>query len=218
MNDEEINAKNEDGEKGTVPLYMNHEQQQQQQQQQQEQQPEQQQQPTYANEPIYNEIDEDPQPPTYANESDRFPRGASLPPIFCDELALRRSGRATPVAPPRSRRGSRLSLDRASNASLDMAGLVERFHDLKESVDKLKIGGKEQAEKKGAAEGEKAKEGVSAVRPNGPRRPPRRRDRFKKKSAAGFSTLPRDFRTRSLGVITEDAFNQAADREEGTKK
>ena len=171
--------------------------------------------PTYQNElevkqqqPLYenqSELeDQQQQQPTYANEDDdrhrsppRFPRGASLPPMFCDELAASSPGAAPPVAPPRSRRGSRLSLDRSSTQSVNLAGLVERFEDLKASVDKLKI----------------AKEKANASGKSGPKRPPRRRFR-KTKDASGFSTLPRNFKTRSLGIINEDTFNMAAEKDE----
>ncbi len=129
-------------------------------------------------EPLYmNENSKEEQLPLYANEqlvthecstqsdehvegeavqsysNNNFPRGSSLPPMICDELATLKRGvpkdlsifapsdpiSGAPKAPPRSRRGSTLSLNVASSTS-DLAGLVERFHDLKRTLDKLKTG------------------------------------------------------------------------------
>jgi len=153
----------------------------------------------------------DDEQPMYANDQERgsFPRGASLPPMVCDELFFAPPNADPdhrPAAPPRSRRGSTLSMAAvgAADSSLDLTGLVQRFQDLKRSVDALKIGEVEPASVgDGAAVAE-------------PRRPPRRKDRFKRRAqqrGKDFSTLPRNFKTKSLGVINEDTFNQA-EREE----
>ena len=136
-------------------------------------------QPTYANENPYDI-------PSYANEPSRFPRGASLPPMFCDELADSLGiGSGGPVPPPRSRRSSMLSLNKSTH-SLNFAGLSETASKLQQTIADLK-----------------SQHPTTTSKAN-PKRPPRRKDRFKKKSTAGFSTLPRNFKSNDLGSISED--------------
>ena len=129
--------------------------------------------PSYAN-------DVDINGPTYMNET-RFPRGASLPPMLCDDLMERMQNpagnpagnpRENPVAPPRSKRGSRLDLSKSAHSLFcDPDALTD-----------------------GIRASLKASHPVHKSR-GPPRRPPRRTDRFKK--SGSFATLPRNFKSRN---------------------
>lgn len=125
--------------------------------------------PMYANDAPYVE----------AQNRGRFPRGASLPPMLCDEMTK------PPLAPPRSRRGSTLSLNKSSQ-SVHMLGLADRLEHFQTKLDAMKS--------------DLSSQGLLST----PSRPPRRSDRFKKKDFSGFSTLPRNFKTNELDKISED--------------
>ena len=102
----------------------------------------------------------------------RFPRGASFPPMVCEEL----SSPKPPVAPPRSRRGS--------TQSVHLLGLSDRVESFQSTVERLKS--------------DLTSQGLMSM----PVRPPRRNNRFKKKDFSTCSTLPRNFKTSDLGKIS----------------
>ena len=142
-------------------------------------------QPTYSNDGAARAQSVQPttsqEEPTYMNEtsedSKRSSRGLSLPPV------ISQPGQS-PVAPPRSRRGSQrgsmVSLNNLSTQSLDAIGLSDRLKGMIE-------------EEKNSANGEKKKLNL-------PKRPPRKKD-FLRKAVLGQS-LPRSF--KSLSIICED--------------
>ncbi|XP_059093166.1 uncharacterized protein LOC131888343 isoform X2 [Tigriopus californicus] len=130
-------------------------------------------QPTYANELVPEASTKEA--PSYMNNV--LPRGVSVPPVFNDESS------SSPIPPPRSRRGSQLSLNKSTH-SLNMMGLEESVRNLKETMQLLKDRHPVHRSKEP------------------PKRPPRRKDRLKR--AATFATLPRNFKAHELDDITED--------------
>ena len=142
-------------------------------------------QPTYSNDGAARAHSVQPtlrqEEPTYMNDtaedSKRNSRGLSLPPV------ISQPGQS-PIAPPRSRRGSQrgsmVSLNNLSTQSLDAIGLSNKL--------------------KGMIEEEKSSGQGEIKKLNLPKRPPRKKD-FLRKAVLGQS-LPRSF--KSLSIICED--------------
>ena len=137
-------------------------------------------QPCYAN--------QDDTLPMYANQEElgieppkRNSRGLSMPPWLDEEVIA-------PKPPPRSRAGSRQSLLSRSTHSLHAlaAGIEERLKEFRDNV--------------------KSQHPTHSDKKSNPRRPPRRKD---KERRAAFATLPRNFKSKGLDSIMENAQNNA---------